>query len=120
MSAWPSPKEGSLPLLHQLKAGNLFAFLLPVILAQMLDYSFCICFYIFFCISFSPLLLSAGFFWLGLSAVTLLGGPGWRVEELGSAAGADEASGSEQAILLPCCCDYILLELNGFVLDISG
>lgn len=90
----------SLPLLYQLTAGNLFAFLLPVTLAQMLDYSFCI--------SFSPLLLSAGFVWLGLSAATLLGGPGQRVEELSSAAGAKETPGSEQAILLPCCCSYII------------
>lgn len=72
-----------------------FAFLLPVILAQMLDYSFCI--------SLCPLLLSAGFVWLGLSAVTLPGGPGQSVEELGSVAGANEASESEQAILLLCC-----------------
>lgn len=112
MSAWLSPEEGSLPLLHQLKAGSLFAFLLPVTLAQMLDYSFCI--------SFSPLLLSAVFVWLGLSAVTLPGGPGKSVEGLGSTAGANEASGSVQAILLPCCWNYTLLELNGFVLDILG
>lgn len=74
-----------------------FAFLLPVTLAQMLDYSFCI--------SLCSFLLSAGFVWLGLSAVTLPGGPGQSVEELGSAAGANEASGSGQAILLPCCCN---------------
>lgn len=112
MSAWCSPEEGSLPPLQQLKAGSPFAFLLPVILAQMLNYSFCI--------SFSPLLFSAGFFWLGLSAVTLPGGPGKSMEELRSAAGANEAYGSEQAILLPCCWNYFLLELNGFVLDILG
>lgn len=103
-SAWPSPKEDSLPLLHQLKAGNLFAFLLPVTLAQILDYSFCI--------SFSPLLLLAEFIQLGLSSVTLPGGPGRSGEELGSAAETNEASGSERATLLPCCCDYILLEVN--------
>lgn len=80
MSAWPSPKEDSLPLLHQLKAGNLFAFLLPVTLAHILDYSFCF--------SFSPLLLLAEFIQLGLSAVTLPGGPGpggaersWAVQQ---------------------------------------